>query len=150
MNSIIIWSHGSSMQIEYSNRITSVRHTGPFVRIEGKSGQNTWGHFPITNPVSINDSSLYLTKILISFRTRNYGFINEILAYDGEKIIFQHTNLQLQGANLETEFNVPNHPILEKGLNIALGLQFKSDPPNMRDTQVEIIAVGVELSKSDQ
>ena len=33
------WVHGSSMQIEYPNRVTSVRHTGPFVRIEGADHQ---------------------------------------------------------------------------------------------------------------
>ena len=33
------WVHGSAMTGEYLNRIASVRHCGPFVRIEGNEGQ---------------------------------------------------------------------------------------------------------------
>ena len=44
------WVHGSSMQVEYPDRVTSVRHTGPFVRIEGAAGQNTWLHLPVPTP----------------------------------------------------------------------------------------------------
>ena len=45
-----IWMHGVNMQVEYPNRLTSVRATGPFVRIEGARGQNTWLHFPLPTP----------------------------------------------------------------------------------------------------
>ena len=51
------WVHGSSMQIEYAARITSVRHCGPFVRIEGARGQNTWVHFPIPTPAVVNGAN---------------------------------------------------------------------------------------------
>ena len=33
-----LWMHGVNMQVEYPNRLTSIRATGPFVRIEGARG----------------------------------------------------------------------------------------------------------------
>ncbi len=143
---LTLWSHGSNMQIEYENRITSIRHTGPFVRIEGQSGQNTWGHFPINNPTMIDGTGVSLTKIYVSFRTREYGFVNEILMYDGEQIIVESNNISLNGDNLEYELNL-DHPIpIEKGLNLVIGFQFKPNPPNTRATQIEVIGVGIDLS----
>ena len=53
-NKFTSWVHGSAMQVEYLPRITAVRHTGPFVRIEGAGGQNTWVHFPIPTPSTNN------------------------------------------------------------------------------------------------
>ena len=142
---ITLWSHGSNMQIEYENRITSVRHTGPFVRIEGQSGQNTWGHFPITNPTNIADSKYNLTKVYVSFRTREYGIINQILIYDGENIIYDTNDLSLNGDNLEYELILDKPAPISKGINLVLGFQFKANPPNTRSTQIEVIGVGIDL-----
>jgi|TARA_Y100001936_G_C15875857_1_gene560173 hypothetical protein len=133
------------MQIEYENRITSVRHTGPFVRIEGQSGQNTWGHFPITNPTNIDNSKYNLTKVYVSFRTREYGIINQILIYDGENIIYDTNDLSLNGNNLEYELILDKPAPISKGINLVLGFQFKANPPNTRSTQIEVIGVGIDL-----
>tara|TARA_B100000029_G_scaffold56793_2_gene51442 strand:- start:2688 stop:3101 length:414 start_codon:yes stop_codon:yes gene_type:complete len=134
------------MQIEYANRITSVRHTGPFVRVEGQSGQNTWGHFPFNNPTQVNDTNINLIKLFMSFRTREYGFINEILVYDGEDIIFKTNHISLSGDNLEYELELDQPIKVKKGINVVLGFQFRPNPPNTRSTQIEIIGVGIQLS----
>ena len=44
-NKFTSWVHGSAMQVEYLPRITAVRHTGPFVRIEGAGGPEYLGPF---------------------------------------------------------------------------------------------------------
>ena len=142
---ITLWSHGSNMQIEYENRITSVRHTGPFVRIEGQSGQNTWGHFPITNPTNIDNSKYNLTKVYVSFRTREYGIINQILIYDGENIIYDTNDLSLNGDNLEYELILDKPAPISKGINLVLGFFFLFIRRKTRSTQIEVIGVGIDL-----
>ena len=64
------WVHGTSMQTEYPNRLTSVRNIGPFARIEGSRGQNTWLHFPVPTPAAGPDEGLRVGAVLLSFRTR--------------------------------------------------------------------------------
>ena len=66
-----LWMHGANMQVEYPNRITSVRATGPFVRIEGARGQNTWLHFPVPTPAVIDGARMRIDGALVSFRTRD-------------------------------------------------------------------------------
>jgi len=147
---ITLWSHGSNMQIEYANRITSIRHTGPFARIEGQPGQNTWGHFPFNNPTKIDNMDICLSKVYASFRTRSFGLINEILIYDGESIILEDTNLSLSGDHLDYEISALEPISISKGLNLVIGFQFKSPPPNVRETQIEIVCVGIELITANQ
>ena len=62
-----LWMHGANMQVEYPNRLTSVRATGPFVRIEGARGQNTWVHFPLPTPAVIDGNRMRIDAAQVSF-----------------------------------------------------------------------------------
>ena len=139
------WVHGCSMQIEYPNRITSVRHTGPFVRIEGAEGQNTWVHFPVPTPAVVNGSRNRVDAALVSFRTRSHAKVHEVIVYDGEKRIAEHMDLNLDGDHLDAKFDVSGNPEVEKGINITVGVQFGNNAPDVRAMQIEIVGAGIEF-----
>ena len=139
------WVHGSSMQIEYPNRVTSVRHTGPFVRIEGSVGQNTWVHLPIPTPTVVDGASMRVGAALVSFRTRDNATVHEVIVYDGEKRIAEHTDLNLQNDQLGARFDVPDTPLAGQGINITLGVSFADNAPDARSLQIEIIGAGIEF-----
>ena len=140
------WVHGASMQVEYLGRITSVRHTGPFVRIEGASGQNTWVHFPIPTLAVADGKRTRAAAALVSFRTRPHAIVHEVIVYDGEKRIAEHMELGLQGDNLDARFDIPDTPEVQKGINVTVGVVFKDNAPDTRSLQIEIVGVGVEFS----
>jgi len=139
------WVHGSSMQLEYPNRVTSVRHTGPFVRIEGAAGQNTWVHLPVPTPTVAEGTPMRVGAGLVSFRTRDRATVHEVVVYDGEKRIAEHTGLALQGDHLDARFEVPGNPEVGRGINITLGVSFSDSPPDVRSMQIEIIGAGAEF-----
>lgn len=139
------WVHGTSMQVEYPNRITSVRHTGPFVRIEGSEGQNTWVHFPIPTPAVVNGNRSRVGTALVSFRTRSHAKVHEVIVYDGEKRIAEHMDLNLDGDHLGARFEVPGTPEVNQGINITVGVQFGANPPDIRSMQIEIVGAGIEF-----
>ena len=139
------WVHGSSMQLEYPNRVTSVRHTGPFVRIEGAAGQNTWVHLPVPTPTVAEGTPMRVGAGLVSFRTRDRATVHEVIVYDGEKRIAEHTGLALQGDHLDARFEVPGNPEVGRGINITLGVSFSDSSPDVRSMQIEIIGAGVEF-----
>jgi len=139
------WVHGSSMQVEYPNRVTSVRHTGPFVRIEGAAGQNTWVHLPVPTPTVADGTPMRVGSGLVSFRTKERATVHEVIIYDGDKRIAEHTDLGLQGDHLEARFEVPGNPEAGRGINITLGISFSDPSPDVRSMQIEIIGAGVEF-----
>lgn len=139
------WVHGASMQVEYLSRITSVRHTGPFVRIEGAGGQNTWVHFPIPTLAAAGGKATRAEAALVSFRTRPYATVHEVIVYDGEKRIAEHMNLGLQGNHLDARFEVPGAPEVQQGLNVTVGVTFGDNAPDTRSLQIEIVGVGIEF-----
>ena len=139
------WVHGSSMQIEYPNRVTSVRHTGPFVRIEGAEGQNTWVHFPIPTPAVVNGTRMKVGTALLSFRTRANATVNEVIVYDGDKRIAEHMDINLKDEHLDARFDVPGNPEVNYGINITLGVTFGSKATDVRSMQIEIIGAGIEF-----
>ncbi len=144
-NSFTSWVHGSSMQVEYPNRITAVRHTGPFVRIEGSEGQNTWVHFPVPTPTVSNGNKVKAEAALVSFRTQSFAAVKEVIVYDGEKRIAEHMDIDLKGNHLDARFEVPGTPEVEKGINIVVGVVFDYNSPNVRSMQIEIVGAGIEF-----
>ena len=141
----ISWAHGSSMQLEYPNRVTSVRHTGTFARVEGSPGQNTWVHLPVPTPTVVNGSSVRVSAVLLSFRARANARVHEIIVYDGDRRVAEHMGLDLQGDHLDARFEVPGTPEAWKGINVTLGLSFSDNAPDVRSMQVEIIGAGIEF-----
>ena len=145
-NNFSSWVHGSAMQVEYLSRLTAVRHTGPFVRIEGTGGQNTWVHFPIPTPAVVNGTRMKVDTALLSFRTRGSATVHEVIVYDGDKRIAEHMDLDLRGDHLEHRFDVPGNPEIHRGINVVLGVRFDDAAPDVRSMQIEVIGVGLEYS----
>ena len=144
-----LWMHGVNMQVEYPSRLTSVRATGPFVRIEGARGQNTWLHFPLPTPVVVDGARMRIEGAYVSFRTRSNASVYEVIVYDGESRIAEHMDLDLRGDHLEARFDVPGNPEIHRGINVTLGVRFDDAAPDVRSMQIEVIGVGLEYSSDD-
>ena len=149
MSQRIVWMHGVNMQVEYPNRLTSVRATGPFVRIEGARGQNTWLHFPLPTPAVLDGVNMHIKGAHVSFRTRDHATVHEVIVYDGESCIAEHKDMDLRGDHLEDRFDVPGNPEINKGINVTLGVRFDDVAPDVRSMQIEVISVGLEYSSGD-
>ena len=140
------WVHGTSMQAEYPDRLSSVRHIGPFARIEGSAGQNTWLHFPVPTPAVASDGRLQAGAALLSFRTRTAeAWIHEVVIYDGASTIAEYRDLHLSGEHSSERFDIPGHPEVSSALNISVGVQFSADPPTIQSMTMEFLAAGCEF-----
>ena len=133
------------MQVEYSNRVTSVRPTGPFVRIEGSKGQNTWVHFPIPTPAVVEGARSRVGTALVSFRTRSHTTVHEVIVYDGEERSAEHMDLNMEGDHLNSRFDIPGTPEVNQGINITVGVQFGREAPDVRSMQIKIVGAGIEF-----
>ena len=137
------WVHGSAMTGEYLNRVTSVRHCGPFARIEGSEGQNAWMHFAVPTPTVQNGNRTKVESVSVSFRARSHANVAEVLVYDGEKIIAEHLGMEMKGDHLDASFEIPGAPEVDRGINVVVCVTFDEGAPDIRSMQVEIVGVGV-------
>ena len=142
----ISWVHGTSMQCEYANRLSSVRHIGPFARIEGSTGQNTWLHFPIPTLAVAGDGKLRVGAVVLKFRTTTEeAWVHEVVLYDGRSTIAEYRNLRLSGEHPSERFEVLGQPEVQWALNITLGVQFAAAPRTIQSMTMEFDAAGCEF-----
>jgi hypothetical protein len=138
------WIHGHSMQIEYPDRIASMRRAGFSIDVEGKPGTTNWFHFAIPTPVIIDDVRLRADKVLLRFTTGSVdAFVRHVHVYDGEKLIAEHNNVNLSKENPLAGFVVPDRPLILLGLGISIGVAFGVE---MMDHHMDFIAAGCDFT----
>ena len=141
-----VWVHGTTMQAEYTSRLSSVRPIGPFARIEGSKGQNTWVHFPVPTPPTAGNGKVKVGAVLLNFRTRtDQAWIHEVVLYDGATTVAEYRDLHLNGDHPGLRFEVPNTPEVQWALNVTVGVMFASDPPSIGSLTMEFNAAGCEF-----
>ena len=148
-SALTAWVHGTSMQAEYPDRLTSVRHIGPFARIEGAAGQNTWLHFPVPTPAVAAGGKLRAGAVLLNFRTRTSdAWVHEVVVYDGAATLAEFRGLHLSGEHPADRFEVPGSPEIQLALNITVGVQFGANPSTVQSMTMEFIGAGCEFISS--
>jgi len=119
-----MWTHGHSMQIEYPDRVDSVRRAGPFVQVLAHGGSENWFHFAIPTPVIVDDSRLKADSVLVRFKCGSGDVsVGAVHVYDGEGRIAEHNNLNLHPADWDVErFQVPGRPEIQWGVGISINV----------------------------
>lgn len=85
-----MWTHGTSMQIEYVHR------AGHGVYVESKSGQENWVHFAIPTPVIVTGNRLRVGSVLVDFMTGSAdAFEKHVHVYDGDTKLRNRASRQL-------------------------------------------------------
>ncbi len=60
--------------------------------------------------------------------------VHEVMVYDSEHRIAEHTGLDLQNGHLDARFDVSGNPQTNQGINITLGVSFADNAPDGRST----------------
>jgi hypothetical protein len=120
-----MWIHGTSMQIEYPDRVAAVRRAGSGIVVEGKPSTRNWFHFAIPTPVIVDDHRLRVGSVLLVCKTRSAdAFIRDIHVFDGGHRIVEHNDVGLSGDLGMVRYDVPEHPLVRTGIGISIGVGF--------------------------
>ncbi len=123
-----MWTHGHSMQIEFPDRVSSVRRTGFSIRVESKSAQSNWFHFAIPTPVIVDANRLRAEAALVRFKSVGGDRLKAVHVYDGERKIASKEKLNLQPAQWHVEkVSIPKKPEILWGVGISVLVEFGID-----------------------
>ena len=140
------WIHGTNINIEYPERLEGIRRAGFYTYLYGKSNTTNWFHFAIPSPVIVDRRRLRIARAMIRCRTHsNKAIIKHVHIYDGYSIIASHNDVNLTGDQWFAKFGVAHKPYIYWGLNISVGVEFKSGSANQR--RMDFVSAGIDFIK---
>ena len=138
-----MWIHGTSIAVEYPDRIESMQRAGFYTRLIGKANTTNWFHFAIPTPVIIDLDRKTIGNVMLRFRTSKTAVVREVHIYDGEKKIGSHLGLNLTGNHLFERFGVAHKPQVQYGIGISIGVSFGSGLSASRS--MDFVAAGCDF-----
>lgn len=138
------WIHGTSIQVEHPDRISSIRRLGFYSRISGKRNTTNWFHFAVPAPVIVNRKRLRIARAMLRCRTASEkAIIRHVHIYDGYTKIASHNDVNLTGNQWFVRFGVAHKPYAYWGLGISIGVEFKDGTNGQR--RMDFASAGFDL-----
>jgi hypothetical protein len=144
-----MWTHGNNLQVEYPDRIRSLRRAGYHAQVFQAAGTDNWFHFPVPTPAVVAAGSTRADAIILRFRTPpgepnvSATFIETVHVFDGrDSPIATHDGLELRSNDWRDQrFDIPNNPTVRGGIGISVRVSFRLDG-NFR---IDFAAAGCEF-----
>jgi hypothetical protein len=118
-----MWIHGTSVNVEFPDRLLLARKTGSFASFIGKPNTENWFHFAIPTPVIDQGRRLKIDSVVLQFLTKPDVWVTNVHIYDGYYKIAAHDHLSLTGNQWYKRFDV-NDKYVRYGLGISIGVRF--------------------------
>jgi hypothetical protein len=124
-----VYMHGTSVQVEYTDRIASIYRRGFYTTIEGKPNTFNWFHFAIptlaiTGREKVKGGFVYFSTGSSNVAVKNlhlFVFTQRVAARD---------NLNLHGDNPQAYVPVnPPYPLYYGPVGITIGVNFGPESP---------------------
>ena len=139
-----MWIHGTSIQIEYPDRVESVRRAGFYAMTVGKANTSNWFHFAIPTPVIVDSSRKRVGPVILRFRTLSTrAIVRDVHIYDGWSKIASHNNVNLTGNHWFETFATASVPPVRWGLGVSIGVEFKDGSASQR--RMDWVAAGCDF-----
>ena len=139
-----MWVHGTSIQIEYPDRIASTRRAGFYTSIVGEPNTTNWFHFAIPTPVIVDGDRKVAGPVILRFRTLSTNaVVRDVHIYDGSSRIATHNGVNLTGNQFFTPFGIAHRPAVRWGLGISIGVRFGAGAANQR--RMDFISAGCDF-----
>lgn len=140
------WVHGTDINIEYPERLESIRRAGFYTYLYGNANSSNWFHFAVPTPVIVDGSRLKIVRAMIRCRTHSASaIIKHVHIYDGYSRIAAHNDVNLTGDNWFAKYGVAHKPYVYWGLGISIGVEFQGGSSN--DRRMDFVSAGIDLIK---
>jgi subtilisin family serine protease len=123
------WIHGTSVEVEFTDRLNLLSKKGFYTLVEGKPDTTNWFHFALPTPVIVDNKRLKLESVILMFVTQPDAVVTNVHIYDGYQKIEAFDGLSMTGSHLFERFDVLNL-LVRYGIGITIGVKFGTQTTN--------------------
>lgn len=139
-----MWTHGTSMEVEFPDRLESQRRLGFFMRVVGEANSENWFHFAVPTPVIVSNDRKTIGPVILRFVTGGTSaVVRDVHVYDGEVRVATHNGINLSGSQPFARYGVPHCPPVLWGLGISVGVRFGTGTATQR--RMDFISAGCDF-----
>jgi len=125
-----LYIHGTSVQVEYTDRIANIFRRGYYTTIEGKPNTFNWFHFAIPSLAITGQEKVQGGFVYFSTGSNNVA-VRNLHLYVFTKKVAASDNLNLFGNNPLCYVPVnPPYPLYFGPVGISVGVSFGTGTPN--------------------
>ncbi|MGH9765904.1 MAG: DUF6623 family protein, partial [Blastocatellia bacterium] len=117
------WIHGCAIDVEFPERLTSMRRMGFYSLCEGQPNSFNWFHFAIPTPVIVDGRRLRLDSVMLIFHTDADVAVTNVHVWDGDSRLQAYDGLSLSGAHPFERFDVLDRSV-RWGICVSVGVRF--------------------------
>lgn len=140
----LVWIHGTNVQVQNSDFISTLVRQGPGTRIEGEGGKSGTVHFAIPTPMFVSEGRLSIRSVILDFISGRDARVTAVHVWDGRLRIASFEGLSLYGEHRFEKFEIEGHPSFSWGINVSVDLDFIQRPEGMSPL-IEFISAGGEF-----
>ncbi len=139
----LVWIHGTSVQVQNANAISTLVRQGSGTRIEGQEGTSITLHFALPTPMFVSERRLSIRSVILDFITRELASVTAVQVWDGRVRIASFEGLSLSGEHRFEKFEIEGHPSFSRGINVSVQVGFAEN--GGVSTLIDFISVGAEF-----
>jgi subtilisin family serine protease len=117
------WIHGCAVDVEFPERLASMRRMGFYSLCDGQPNSFNWFHFAIPTPVIVDARRLRLDSVMLFFYTDADVAVTNVHVWDGDVRLQAYDGLSLSGAHPFERFDVLDRPV-RWGICVSVGVRF--------------------------
>jgi hypothetical protein len=116
---LFFFCHGTSAQVEFPERTTSIGRPGWGTRVSQATGEN-WFHFAIPTPRSINQISFTCNRIWLDCKVEQLATITAVHVYNGggEYPVAEFNGLSLSNRDQWYQWDVGPFSVVALGVSV--------------------------------
>lgn len=123
----LVWIHGTNVQVQNSDFISTLVRQGSGTRIEGRKGMSGTVHFALPTPMFVSEGRLSIRSVVLDFISGRGASVTAVHVWDGRRRIASFEGLSLYGEHRFEKFEIEGHPSFSWGINVSVDVVFMVD-----------------------
>jgi hypothetical protein len=120
------WLHGTSIRVEYPDRVEHIRRAGYYTEVRQKAGTSNWFHFAIPTPTIHAGKKMKHSHAHLLAEVHESAKLDKVHIWDGDRCVKKIDDLGLTDQHVARTFEIPKQ-FVRNGLLVSVYVEFLED-----------------------